>query len=424
MIESFPQNFELPEEKKPEQDQELEFENLELVESKEEELREGFVKELKKPHEGSYFKKLERIGAAFALAGLLTVAVPETATLPEKSREFKELEALDHYEKTDPLRYINTLNFLQKKIEEKGGIEISPQLPEEVYKPNKWQIAFGAQMLIGRKETPYFSKPEIVLGKEFIQKNPEQAKEYFERISKTQKATVIVENKEILGSGVIINTKKGKIILTNKHIVGEEKTSLITFINGNKAEAEVLNTDSEYDVAILKIDFPDEMVEKILKGTNSLDVDPDIPLKSLEPQDRIALIGHPMGYPFEVSLAKVVNVESKLFQRENQNGFLSSEIIFEPDERFVKLAAFETGRKWEEGGALARKGESIWGMSGGPIIKLDEKGEPRLIGINAKRMCKPLSYFYFGIGVHAEALKDFLEKSGYPASVPEKEISK
>ena len=139
MIEEFPTNFEkLPEEKKSEQavkraslaqhkniivdeaGRELDFENLELKESKEKELREGFANELKKPYEGFYFKKLQKIAAAFALAGLMTIAAPEKAISPEKSKEFKELATLDYYNKTDPFRYLDVLNALQKKVEEKA----------------------------------------------------------------------------------------------------------------------------------------------------------------------------------------------------------------------------------------------------------------------------------------------------------------
>ncbi len=420
MIEKFPTNFEKPaEEKKSEQV--LEFENLELAGSKEKELREGFAKELKKPYEGSYFKKLQRIAGAFALAGLMTIAVPEKAISPEKSKEFKELETLDYYHKTDPFRYLDVLTALQKKVEEKGGIDVSPQLPGEVYKPK--ELYRMVQLTVGSPETPYFSKPEIIFGEEFIKKNPEKAKEYFERVSKTQKATVIITNKTGMGSGVIINTEKGKLILTNEHVVRGNKNVWVKLINGNTVEAKVLNIDKKYDTAILKIDLPEDIIKekKVLEGTNSLDLDPDVKLKTGE---NLALIGHPLGYPFEVSLAKLENVESELVQEENQSGFIATKIFSKPDERFVKLAAYETGRKWEEGGAMAYKGETIWGMSGGPMIKLDEKGEPRLIGINMQRHTvskdiDPLSPYSFreGIGPHAAVIKYFLEKSGYPATV-------
>ncbi len=418
MIEKFPTNFEkLPEEKKMEH--ELEFENLELKESEEKQLREDFAKELKKPYEGSHFKKLQRIAAAFALLGFSFLATPNFAIAPEKSKQMKSLEQLaSHSESPSPATkedielYRRIVEGLFKEVEIKGGIATSPQLPEEVYKPKAlYDVALG---FVGTTE-PYFSKPEIIFGEEFVKKNSEKTKGYFERVSKTQKATVIITNKTSGGSGVIINTEKGKLIITNEHVVKENKNVWVKFINGNNVEAKVLSVDSERDIAILKIDLQEDIIKekKVLEDTNSLDLDPDVELK---PEENLALIGHPMDYPFEVSLAKLENVESALVQEENQSGFIAAKIISKPDERFAKLASYDIPSKFKQGRFLAHKGEAIWGMSGGPIIKLDEKGEPCLIGINSNRVESGQSYFALGVGVHAAAIKDFLEKRGYPAS--------
>ncbi len=424
MIESFPINFNDPSQEKPKPESGLEslepIAPKESFEFREGKLREGFAKELKKPCENSYLKTLKKVITPFVLAGLMTLVVPEKATLPEKSKDFKEFQLLDYYREKEPSRYLKVLTDLQKKIEEKGGIAVSPQLPEEVYKPER--LYRTAQVQVGKEKIPYFSKPEIIFGEEFVKKNPEKAKEYFEKISKTQEATVIIITEKSMGSGVIINTEKGKIILTNGHVVEGEgkKSSWIEFKNGNIVEAKVLNVDEKNDIAILKIDLPEKTIKgkNILKGTNSLYLDSEAGIKSKE---NLALIGHPMGYPFEVSLAKVENVESELFQEENQNGFIDTKIISIPDERFAKLASYDVPRGFDQNlGLLAHKGESIWGMSGGPIIRLDKKGEPKLSGINCERRStdpKQPSYFTLGEGVHAQIIGKFLEKSGYPAAV-------
>ena len=345
MIENSPRNFEpSQEEKRPKPEPELEFENLELDELKEKELCESFAKELRKPYEKSYFKKLQRIASAFVLAGLVTLAAPEKATLPEKSKEFKEFEALEYYQKTDPKIYQKTMEDLLAKIKEKGGIKFSPQLPAEIFKPSG--LSFEARMgaLVSRDEKPYFSNPEIIFGEDFVKKNPEKAKEYFEKISKTQKATVIINSETSMGSGIMINTEKGKIILTNDHVIRGKKNVWATLINGCGVDVKLINADSQRDIAILKIVLPEKYKDKedaIFKNTNSLDLDPDVKLRCLEPKDHLALVGHPRGYPFEVSLAEAEMVESESVQKENQNGFVDTKIISKPDERFAKLASYD-----------------------------------------------------------------------------------
>ncbi len=408
MIESFPINSEFSE-------------PSESFEFKEKELREKFAGELKNPYKGSYLKKLERIAGAFVLAGLVTLAAPEKAVLPEKSQDFKEFQMLDYYHYREPFIYLDVLTNLQKKIEEKGGIDISPQLPGEVFKPEKLSDIAGLQ--VEEKEIPYFSKPEIIFGEDFIKKNPEKAKEYFAKISKTQEATVIITTENSQGSGVIINTEKGKMIITNNHVINDKGGKWIKFRNGIMVEAKVLNVDAKNDIAILKIDLPEDAIEKkeVLKGTNSLGLDMSPALQSGE---NIAVIGHPFGYPFEVSLAKVKNTEGEFIEEANQKSFVDTKIFSEPDQRFVKLASYDVpSYMGQELGLIAHKGESIWGMSGGPIIKLDEKGEPRLIGITVQRIpdkTKKSSYFTIGVGIHSQLIGDFLEKSGCPAAVSEK----
>jgi len=56
-----------------------------------------------------------------------------------------------------------------------------------------------------------------------------------------------------LGSGVIINAKKGHI-LTNSHVVEDAGNIVVTLKDGRKLEASVIGTDPDADIAIIKID--------------------------------------------------------------------------------------------------------------------------------------------------------------------------
>jgi hypothetical protein len=408
MSEKPPFNFEIYE---PKREPEKSAESPEIMI-----LRQKFSQELKKPESGSYYKKLQKIAAAFVLAGFATLVSPQPAIAPEKSKQLKSLKILESSPEKDIELYNKVLAGLERAVKEKGGIESSPQLSEEIFKPDI--LAGIARQVVGKEKEPYFSKPEIIFGEKFVKENPEKTKEYYKKILKTLKATVIVRSKGSLGSGVIIETTKGKIVLTNHHVV-EEGNVFLEFFNGNKVAGEVMGTDSERDLAIVSMAIPEDKDEDlILKDTNSLHLNSSPIFKKGED---LALIGHPRGYPFEVSLAKFVNQELKketiLEPGGGQSGFKPVAIYSQPDERFAKLASYEIPPKWKEKlGPIAHKGDAIWGMSGGPIISLDKEGEPRLVGLNAWRTkAPPGSYFDLSEGISGNVIEEFLEEHDYSA---------
>ena len=85
-----------------------------------------------------------------------------------------------------------------------------------------------------------------------------------------------------VGSGVIINAKKGYVI-TNNHVVDHADTIMVTLTDKRRLKATIVGRDSEADVAVLKIDP---------KGLT------DIPLgdsSALKVGDFVIAIGNPFG---------------------------------------------------------------------------------------------------------------------------------
>jgi serine protease Do len=63
------------------------------------------------------------------------------------------------------------------------------------------------------------------------------------------------------GSGIIIS-KEGHV-LTNHHVIAGAKQLFVILFDGEKVEAELIGSDPQSDIAVLKIDHPDLTVAKI-----------------------------------------------------------------------------------------------------------------------------------------------------------------
>ncbi|MGO4999803.1 Do family serine endopeptidase [Oceanisphaera sp. W20_SRM_FM3] len=61
---------------------------------------------------------------------------------------------------------------------------------------------------------------------------------------------------QALGSGVIIDAKKGYVI-TNNHVISDADKILITLMDGQEYEAELIGSDKQSDIALLKVDAKD-----------------------------------------------------------------------------------------------------------------------------------------------------------------------
>ncbi|NSC22477.1 trypsin-like serine protease [Streptomyces albus subsp. chlorinus] len=84
------------------------------------------------------------------------------------------------------------------------------------------------------------------------------------------------------GSGVII-TKDGQI-LTNNHVVAGADTVRVTFSGGKTARAEVVGTDADKDLALLKVDGQEGLKPAALGDSDAVGVG-----------DQVVAIGSPQG---------------------------------------------------------------------------------------------------------------------------------
>jgi hypothetical protein len=395
----------------------------EIEESQEEkELRESFVQELKTPYENSYFQKLKRIAGAFVLAGFTLFASPKEVTLPEISKQSQITEE-QFYRLDDLPEHRELFKEAIQSLKKRGGLEISPQLPEQIYKPEfiSDMTRILAMIRLGQGERPYFKKPETILGKEFIEDNPEKTQEYLGKIKKAMKATVYLERKDkTQGSGVIINTKKGKVIITNEHVVGDELKLFAGFITGfidrsDLKKVEVIAEDAKRDLAILSFPF-DRTTEEELNalGLASLDIEEDPQLEKFKKDETLASIGHPLGFPFEVALSEFKKTDKDEFD----DDYVYTYIVTKPDKRFDQLALYDRTNPIDRHRSKS-KGDLIEGMSGGPIISLDREGEIKLVGINVKILrisTKKNEEWHreqYNIGISSKDIKEFLKEKGF-----------
>ncbi len=85
------------------------------------------------------------------------------------------------------------------------------------------------------------------------------------------------------GSGFVYD-KRGHII-TNNHVVANADEVLVTFANGNIVKAEVVGTDPNADLAVIKVDVPaDQLIPIPLGDSNAVKVG-----------QRVIAIGNPFG---------------------------------------------------------------------------------------------------------------------------------
>lgn len=406
-----------------------------------EKFQQEIAAELKKPHNGSYFEKLKRIMGAFVLAGIMTLAVPQEGVAPEVSKERIALDAISLSSKEgDEAR-----KMIRKALAEKGGVEVSPQLSEMAYKPRA--LADMAQAMAIGEERPYFLKPELVLGKDFVKKNAEQAEEYMDKIKKTIMATVLIKSKTSQASGFVVDTDKESVIVTNAHVAGNNKELFIEYCDGEMAYAQVVVVNEGKDLAILRITNrfaggeQQEKNENSKKTRKGMRLASDEEFENLKYREKIAIVGNPIGYPFEAAIVEFeYSEQSEGSTEENTEntaeggkkiwGDKAISIFSTADSRFDTLALYDKEYDLEhKQKGIRSKGVSKSGMSGGPMIILNKKGDPKLIGVNAfsgeaetylsrNKIGLTVPTFdknkiHFSGGTSVKDLREFLLKNGY-----------
>jgi Do/DeqQ family serine protease len=137
------------------------------------------------------------------------------------------------------------------------------------------------------------------------------------------------------GSGVIVDAANG-IVMTNYHVIKGADEVLVSLIDGRSFEAKVVGTDSDVDIAILKIDS-DTLTEVSLADSSRLEVG-----------DFVVAIGNPFGLGQTVTTGIVSALGRSGLGIESYENFIQTDASINP------------------------------GNSGGPLVNL--KGE--LVGIN------------------------------------------
>lgn len=118
-------------------------------------------------------------------------------------------------------------------------------------------------------------------GKIQMQQNPLFADPFFRRFFDVPNQP-IERKTSSLGSGVIVDEKRG-LVLTNNHVIVNAHQITVTLRDGRQLEAEVVGTDPETDVAVIKI--PNENLTAV-KTTDS---------DELRVGDFVVAIGNPFG---------------------------------------------------------------------------------------------------------------------------------
>mgnify|MGYP005990957133 CR=1 FL=1 len=120
-----------------------------------------------------------------------------------------------------------------------------------------------------------------------------------------------------LGSGVVFDARQG-LILTNAHVIEGADKITVTLHGGREAEAEVIGTDKDSDVAVIKV---------ALKGMNA------IPLGNsdeLRVGDFVVAIGNPFGLRQTVTSGIVSALGRSGLGIENYEDFIQTDASINP----------------------------------------------------------------------------------------------
>ena len=149
-----------------------------------------------------------------------------------------------------------------------------------------------------------------------------------------------------LGSGVIVDAERG-LVLTNSHVIANAVEITVTMRDGRQLKAEVVGTDPETDVAVIKIPTEDLVA---LKPTDS---------DALRVGDFVVAIGNPFGLGQTVTSGIVSALSRSGLGIEGYEDFIQTDASINPG---------------NSGGALVNlKGEligintAIFSQSGGNI---------------------------------------------------------
>jgi serine protease DegQ len=110
------------------------------------------------------------------------------------------------------------------------------------------------------------------------------------------------------GSGVVIDTKGD--ILTNLHVIRSTDRWVVTFWDGSKSEAQVVNVQPENDLAVIKAkSSPDDLKPATLASTGGLN-----------PGDTAVAVGFPFGIGPSVSSGVIAGLKREFVDPDRKEG--------------------------------------------------------------------------------------------------------
>ena len=121
------------------------------------------------------------------------------------------------------------------------------------------------------------------------------------------------------GSGVVIDTKGD--ILTNLHVIRTTDRWVVTFWDGSKSDAELVNAQPENDLAVIRAKVsPDDLKPATLASTGGLN-----------PGDTVVAVGFPFGIGPSVSAGVIAGLKREFVDpdRKDDGGHLTNLIQFD-----------------------------------------------------------------------------------------------
>jgi len=110
------------------------------------------------------------------------------------------------------------------------------------------------------------------------------------------------------GSGVVIDTKGD--ILTNLHVIRSTDRWVVTFWDGSKSDAQLVNVQPENDLAVIRAkNSPDDLKPATLASTGGLN-----------PGDTVVAVGFPFGLGPSVSSGVISGLKREFVDPERKDG--------------------------------------------------------------------------------------------------------
>lgn len=165
------------------------------------------------------------------------------------------------------------------------------------------------------------------------------------------------------GSGVIVDKRDG-VVITNHHVIAKADEVHVSLVDGRSFKAEVIGSDPELDVAVLKIDA-DDLVDVDFGDTERLEVG-----------DFVVAIGNPFGLGQTVTTGIVSALDRTGLGIEGYENFIQTDASINP------------------------------GNSGGALVNL--KGE--LVGINTAIIAPSGGNVGIGFAIPVNMVKASMEQ--------------